>query len=111
MLGKKLAFSTAYHPQTDCLSERTIQTRQDILRRFCEYGMEDKAHKGYTHDWVTLPPAVQLAYHTSQNSTTGKSPSLVLKGWNPLLHVDHLKKNLLIIHPTVKDFHDMWKRS
>ncbi|MBW0563231.1 hypothetical protein O181_102946 [Austropuccinia psidii MF-1] len=25
--------------------------------------------------------------------------------------VDHLKKNLLTIHPTAKDFHDMWKRA
>ncbi|MBW0463364.1 hypothetical protein O181_003079 [Austropuccinia psidii MF-1] len=24
--------------------------------------------------------------------------------------VDHLKKNLLTIHPTAKDFHDMWQR-
>ncbi|MBW0485688.1 hypothetical protein O181_025403 [Austropuccinia psidii MF-1] len=25
--------------------------------------------------------------------------------------VDHLKKNLLTIHTTAKDFHDMWKRA
>ncbi|MBW0514098.1 hypothetical protein O181_053813 [Austropuccinia psidii MF-1] len=66
---------------------------------------------GYTHDWVTLLPAVQLDYNTSQHSTTGKSPSPVEKGWNPLFPVDHLKKDLLTIHPTVKDFHDMWKRA
>ncbi|MBW0508869.1 hypothetical protein O181_048584 [Austropuccinia psidii MF-1] len=24
--------------------------------------------------------------------------------------MDHLDKNLLTIHPTAKDFHDMWKR-
>ncbi|MBW0544295.1 hypothetical protein O181_084010 [Austropuccinia psidii MF-1] len=40
-----------------------------------------------------------------------KSPSLVEKGWNPLLPVDHLKKNLLTIHPTAKDCHDMWKKA
>ncbi|MBW0464640.1 hypothetical protein O181_004355 [Austropuccinia psidii MF-1] len=61
------------------------------------------------HDWVTLLPAVQLAYNTSQQSITGKSPSLVEKWWNPLLPVDHLKKNLLTIHPNAKEFHDMWK--
>ncbi|MBW0534274.1 hypothetical protein O181_073989 [Austropuccinia psidii MF-1] len=61
------------------------------------------------HDWVTLLPAVQLAYNTSQHSTTGKIPALVEKGCNPLLPVDHLKKNLLNIHPTAKGFHDMWK--
>ncbi|MBW0547631.1 hypothetical protein O181_087346 [Austropuccinia psidii MF-1] len=111
MLGTKLSFSTAYHPQTDGLAEMMIQTMVDILRGFCAYGMEYKDHEGYTHDWVTLIPAVKLAYNTSHHSTTGKSPSLVEKGWNPLLPVDNLKKNLLTIHATAKDFHDMWKKA
>ncbi|MBW0475699.1 hypothetical protein O181_015414 [Austropuccinia psidii MF-1] len=111
MLSKKLAFFTAYHPQTYFLAERMIQTMEYILRRLYTYGMEYKDYEGYTHDWVTLLPAVQLAYNTSQHSTTGKSPSLVEKVWNPLLPVDHLKKNLLTIQPTAKDFHDMWKRA
>ncbi|MBW0509370.1 hypothetical protein O181_049085 [Austropuccinia psidii MF-1] len=109
MLDTQLPLSKAYHPQAGGLAERMIQTMEDILRRFCEYGMEYKDHKGYTHDWFTLLPAVQLAYNTSQQFTTGKSPSLVEKGWNPILPVDHLKKNLLSIRPTAKDFHDMWK--
>ncbi|MBW0584641.1 hypothetical protein O181_124356 [Austropuccinia psidii MF-1] len=109
--GTKLAFSTAYHPQTDGLAERMIQTMEDILRRLCAYGMEDTDHEGYTHDWVTLLPAVQLAYNTSQHSTTGKAPALIEKGWNPLLPVDHLKKNLLTIHTKAKDLHEMWKRA
>ncbi|MBW0499475.1 hypothetical protein O181_039190 [Austropuccinia psidii MF-1] len=88
-----------------------MQKMEDIIRRFCAYLMEYKDHEGYTHDWVTLLPAVQLAYNTIQNSTTGKLPSLVEKGWNPLLPVDHLKKNLLTIQPTAKDSHDMWKRA
>ncbi|MBW0463330.1 hypothetical protein O181_003045 [Austropuccinia psidii MF-1] len=72
ILSTKLEFSTAYHTQTDGLTERMIQTIKDILRRFCAYGMEYKDHKGYTHDWVTILPPVQLAYNTSQNSTIGK---------------------------------------
>ncbi|MBW0587336.1 hypothetical protein O181_127051 [Austropuccinia psidii MF-1] len=36
--------STSYHPQTDGLAERMIQTMEDILRRFCAYGMEYKDH-------------------------------------------------------------------
>ncbi|MBW0461291.1 hypothetical protein O181_001006 [Austropuccinia psidii MF-1] len=87
MLGTKLDFSTAYHPQTDGLAERMIQTMEDILSRFCAYGMEYKDHEGYTHDCGTLLPTVKLAYNTSQHSTTGKSPSLVEKGWNPLFPV------------------------
>ncbi|MBW0571445.1 hypothetical protein O181_111160 [Austropuccinia psidii MF-1] len=110
-LGTKLAFSTTYHPHTDGLAEMMIQKMEDILRRLCAYGMENKDHEGYTHDWVTLLPAVQLAYNTSQHSNTAKTPSLVEKGCNPLLPVHHLKKNVLTIHPTAKDFHDMWKRA
>ncbi|MBW0474727.1 hypothetical protein O181_014442 [Austropuccinia psidii MF-1] len=92
MQGTKLSFSKAYHPLTDGLAERMIKAMEDILRRFCAYGMEYQDHAGYTHDWVTLLPAVQLAYSANQNSNTGKSPSLVEKGWNPLLPVDHMKK-------------------
>ncbi|MBW0585970.1 hypothetical protein O181_125685 [Austropuccinia psidii MF-1] len=73
--------------------------------------MEYKDHEGYTHDWVTLLEEVQLAYNTSNNSTTGKTPALVEKGWNPLLLVDHLKENLLTIHPRGNDFHEIWKRA
>ncbi|MBW0488480.1 hypothetical protein O181_028195 [Austropuccinia psidii MF-1] len=88
MLGTKLAFSTAYHPQKDGLAGRMIKTMEHILRRFS-----------------------QLAYNETQHSTTGKTPALVEKGWNPALPVDHLKKNLLTIHPTAKYFYEMWKRA
>ncbi|MBW0491027.1 hypothetical protein O181_030742 [Austropuccinia psidii MF-1] len=105
MLGTKHAFSTAHHPQTDGLVERIIQKMEDIIRRSCVYGMEYKDHEGYNHDLVTLLPEVHLAFNSSQHSTTGKTPFLVEKGWNPLLTVDHLKKNLLTIHPTAKNVH------
>ncbi|MBW0584194.1 hypothetical protein O181_123909 [Austropuccinia psidii MF-1] len=111
IVGTKLAFYTPLHPQTDGLAERMIQTMEDILRRFCTYGMEYKDQERYTNYWVTLLPAFQLAYHTGQHSTTGKTPAVVEKGWNPLLPVDHLKNNLVAIHPTAKDFHDMCKRA
>ncbi|MBW0460640.1 hypothetical protein O181_000355 [Austropuccinia psidii MF-1] len=44
-----------------------IQTMEDIIKRFCPYGMKYTSHKGYTHDWVTLLSEVQLAYNTSQH--------------------------------------------
>ncbi|MBW0502378.1 hypothetical protein O181_042093 [Austropuccinia psidii MF-1] len=84
---------------------------EEAIRRFYAYGMEYKDHERYTHYWVKILPAVQLAYNTSQHSTTGKSPSLVEKGWNPPLPVDHLKKDLLAIHPTAKDFHEMCNKA
>ncbi|MBW0463184.1 hypothetical protein O181_002899 [Austropuccinia psidii MF-1] len=80
ILGTKIEFSTAYHPQKDGLAERVIQTMGVILRRFCAYAMEYKDHEGYSHDWVTLLLAVQLAYNTSQHYTTRKTPAMVEKG-------------------------------
>ncbi|MBW0550958.1 hypothetical protein O181_090673 [Austropuccinia psidii MF-1] len=73
--------------------------------------MEYKDHELYTHDWVTFLPAFQLAYITSQYYTTWESPSLVEKVWNRLVPVHNFKKNLLTIHPTAKDLHDMWKNA
>ncbi|MBW0574870.1 hypothetical protein O181_114585 [Austropuccinia psidii MF-1] len=37
--GTKLSFSTAYHPQTDGLAERMIQTLEDVISRFWAYGI------------------------------------------------------------------------
>ncbi|MBW0541689.1 hypothetical protein O181_081404 [Austropuccinia psidii MF-1] len=42
LLGKKLSFSKAYNPQTDGLAERMIQNLQEMIRRFCAYGLELK---------------------------------------------------------------------
>ncbi|MBW0583640.1 hypothetical protein O181_123355 [Austropuccinia psidii MF-1] len=58
LLGTKLSFSTAYHPQTDGLEERMIQTLQETIRRFCVYGLELKDSDGFTHDWCTLIQAL-----------------------------------------------------
>ncbi|MBW0532003.1 hypothetical protein O181_071718 [Austropuccinia psidii MF-1] len=80
MFGKKLAFSTAYHPQTDGLAERMIQTMEDIIRKLFSYGMVYKDHEGYTHNWVTLLPAVQLPYNKSLHSTTAKDFHYIWKG-------------------------------
>ncbi|MBW0546788.1 hypothetical protein O181_086503 [Austropuccinia psidii MF-1] len=39
LIGTKLSFSTAYHPQTDGLAERMITTLEDMGRRFVAYGL------------------------------------------------------------------------
>ncbi|MBW0515959.1 hypothetical protein O181_055674 [Austropuccinia psidii MF-1] len=39
LFGTKLSFSTAYHPQTDGLAEKMIWTLEDMIRRFCAYGL------------------------------------------------------------------------
>ena len=53
-MGTKSKLSTAYHPETDGLAERNIQTLEDMIRRYCAFGLEFKNKYGYTHDWKTL---------------------------------------------------------
>ncbi|MBW0563287.1 hypothetical protein O181_103002 [Austropuccinia psidii MF-1] len=83
LFGTKLSFSTAYHPQTDGLAERMIQTLEDMIRRFCAYGLEFKDSDGFTHEQCTLIPALKLAYKTSIHSSTGKTEGMLQKCWNP----------------------------
>ncbi|MBW0585775.1 hypothetical protein O181_125490 [Austropuccinia psidii MF-1] len=104
LLGTKLPFSTAYHPQKDGLAERMIQTLEDMIRRFCAYGLEFQHSDGFTHDWCTLIPALELAYKTSIHASTGKTPAMLEKGWNPKLPIDTFKKDLIDIHPTASSF-------
>ncbi|MBW0512956.1 hypothetical protein O181_052671 [Austropuccinia psidii MF-1] len=68
--GTQSSFSTAYHPQTDGLAERMIQNLEDMIRRFCAYGLDFKDSDGFTHDWCTLIPALELACKKSVHSST-----------------------------------------
>jgi len=107
MLGTKLAFSTAYHPQTDGLAERMIQTLEDMLRRFCAFGMEFKNHDGYTHDWVSLLPALEIAYNSSKHSSTKEAPYVLERGWIPRMPKNTINDKLPHMHPTALDFKQM----
>ena len=55
-LGTKLNFSTAFHPQTDGQSERTIQTLEDMFRA---YILEFKG------SWDIYLPLMEFAYNNS----------------------------------------------
>ncbi|MBW0505331.1 hypothetical protein O181_045046 [Austropuccinia psidii MF-1] len=74
LLGTKPSFSIAYHPQTDLLEERMIQTLGEMIRRFCAYVLEYKNSDGFTHYWCILIPALALSYKTSIHDSTGKTP-------------------------------------
>ncbi|MBW0556435.1 hypothetical protein O181_096150 [Austropuccinia psidii MF-1] len=104
LFGTKLFFSTAYHPQTDGLAERMIQTLEDMVRRFCAYGIEFKHCDGFTHDWCTLLQALELVYKTSLHVSTNQTPAILKKGWDPKLTQDSLRKDFVEIHPTGASF-------
>ncbi|MBW0580892.1 hypothetical protein O181_120607 [Austropuccinia psidii MF-1] len=104
LFGTKLSFSTAYHAKTDGLAERMIQTFEDMIKRFCAYGLELKDSDGFTHGLCTLIPALELAYTTSVHSSTGQTPAMLEKGWNTRLPADTLRKDLIEINPTASHF-------
>ncbi|MBW0562937.1 hypothetical protein O181_102652 [Austropuccinia psidii MF-1] len=81
-----------------------IQTLDDMIRRFSAYGLELKDSDGFTHDWFTLIPALEVEYKTSVHSSTGHTPSMLEKGWNARLPADILSKDLIEIHPTASSF-------
>ncbi|MBW0536661.1 hypothetical protein O181_076376 [Austropuccinia psidii MF-1] len=75
-----------------------------MIRRFCADGLELRDSDGSTHYWCTLIPALELAYKTSIHASTGKTPAMLERGWNPKLPVDTLKKDLVYINPTASSF-------
>ncbi|MBW0548056.1 hypothetical protein O181_087771 [Austropuccinia psidii MF-1] len=75
----KLSSSTAYHPQTDGLAERMIQTLEHMVRRSFSYGLELKDCDGFTHYWCTLLPELELAYKTSIHASTNQTPDILKK--------------------------------
>ncbi|MBW0502558.1 hypothetical protein O181_042273 [Austropuccinia psidii MF-1] len=107
LFGTKLSFSTSYHPQTDGLAERMIQTLEDMVRRICAYGLKFKDCYGFNHDWCTLLPALELAYKKSIHASINQTPVILAKGWNLRLPEDSLRKELVEIHPTAAIFEGM----
>ncbi|GKA55159.1 reverse transcriptase domain-containing protein [Tanacetum coccineum] len=74
-LGTNLDMSTAYHPQTNGQSERTIQTLKNILRA-CAIDFR----KG----WVNHFPLVEFSYNNSYHASIKAAPFEALYG----LHFD-----------------------
>ena len=64
-LGTQLNMSTAYHPQTDNQSERTIQTIKD-MQRVCAIDF-----KG---NWDDHLPLVEFSYNNSYHASIGMPP-------------------------------------
>ena len=65
------AHSTTCHPQTNGLVERQNGTLVSMLRVYCSR---------YMTDWDRYLPQVMGAYNSTQHSTTGVSPHMMLTG-------------------------------
>ncbi|KAJ0431848.1 putative nucleotidyltransferase, Ribonuclease H [Helianthus annuus] len=70
-LGTRLNFSTAYHPQTDGQSERTIQTLEDMLRA-CAIDLGG--------NWDKNLPLIEFSYNNSYHTSIKAAPFEALYG-------------------------------
>ena len=79
MLTKELEIqqnlSTAFHPQTDSLSEQKNQWIEQYLQLIT-------ANQEDWSDWLAV---ATLVHNNSANSTTGFAPNKLLIGWEPPL--------------------------
>ncbi|GJR65522.1 putative reverse transcriptase domain-containing protein [Tanacetum coccineum] len=70
-LGTRLDMSTAYHPETDGQSKRTIQTLKDMLRAcVLDFGK----------NWDRHLPLVEFSYNTSYHTSIKATPFEALYG-------------------------------
>ncbi|GKB15162.1 putative reverse transcriptase domain-containing protein [Tanacetum coccineum] len=77
-LGTNLDMSTAYHPQTDGQSERTIQTLEDMLRAcVIDFGSS----------WDRHLPLVEFSYNNSYHVSIKAAPYEALYGRKCRSHV------------------------
>ena len=70
-MGTQLMMSTAFHPQTDGQSERTIQVLEDMLRA-CVLDFKGS--------WEEYLPLVELAYNNSNQANIQMAPYEALYG-------------------------------
>ncbi|EXC05169.1 Protein BONZAI 2 [Morus notabilis] len=70
-MRSKLKFSTAFHPQTDGQSERTIQTLENMLRACV---------MDFTGNWDRKLPLIEFSYNNSYHTSIGMAPFKALYG-------------------------------
>ena len=75
------AHSTTNHPQTNGLVERQSRTLVSMLRVYCSR---------YMTDWDRYLPQVMGAHKSTQHSTTGVSPHMMLTGHEKSLPLNDL---------------------
>lgn len=102
-LGTSLAFSTAFHPQTDGQSERVIQILEDMLRA---------ATMDYPGSWDAKLPLVEFTYNNSYQKTIGMAPYEALYGrkCRSPLHWDEVGERIVLGPELVQQSAEVIKR-
>ena len=90
LVGTKLKFSTAFHPQSDNQTEVVNHSLGNLLQ--CLVGESNR-------NWDSILPIAQLEYNSSVNRFIGASPFEVVHGYTPRKPLD-----LLPMSPHVRIF-------
>ncbi|GJW28723.1 putative reverse transcriptase domain-containing protein [Tanacetum coccineum] len=105
-LGTRLDMSTAYHPQTDGQSERTIQTLEDMLRAcVMDFG----------GSWDTHLPLIEFSYNNSYHTSIKCAPFEALYGRkcrSPVIWTEVGESQLIgpeIVQETTEKIVSSWK--
>ena len=79
LLGSEVNLSTAQHAQSDGQSEREIQTLVTALRGYAN---------AMGNDWDEFLPALELAFNSKQQASTGAAPFTLVYGTEARLPID-----------------------
>nr|GEY11397.1 putative reverse transcriptase domain-containing protein [Tanacetum cinerariifolium] len=96
-LGTNLDMSTAYHPQTDGQSQRTIQTLEDMLRA-CVIDFKSS--------WDRHLPLVEFSYNNSYHASIKVALYKALYGRKYRSHIFLIKNHLLAARSRQKSYAD-----
>jgi hypothetical protein len=75
LMGTRLSFSTAFHPETDGQTKRANRVIEEMLRHYVS-----ARHT----DWDMYLTPVEFAYNNSVQASTGHSPFYLNSGQHPL---------------------------
>ena len=100
LVGTKLKFSTAFHPQTDGQTEVVNRSLGNLLR--CLVGETNR-------NWDLILPTAQLAYNRSVNRFIGASSFEVVHRYTPRKPLDFLPMSPHVrISEFAEDLHDIF---
>ncbi|QRV81614.1 Transposon Tf2-7 polyprotein [Ceratobasidium sp. AG-Ba] len=98
-LGINPKFSTAFHPETDGITERTNQWLEGFLRSFCNYRQDD---------WVRWLPIAEFCHNNQVNSATGKTAFETIYGLHPRWDLVDLEVNAPNAANTADSMQEIW---
>jgi hypothetical protein len=97
-LGIEPWLSTAFHPETDGISERTNQWVEGFLRTFCNYRQDD---------WSRWLPIAEFCHNHHRNAETGMSAFEAVYGRNPTWNLSEVQVSQERSVPAAEGMHSL----